>query len=382
MKKRFSILIAALFTLITVFSYIPGKAATTPSKLKVHFIDVGQADSILIQDGSVNMLIDAGNNEDEKTIIDYLKKQGVKKLDVVVATHPHEDHIGSMDAVIKTFEIGKIYAPKVSTTTKTFENMLTAIKNKKLKISDPKAGDTFKLSTASCTILGPISSKYEDLNDYSIVLKMTFGNNTFLFMGDAESKSESEILDKKYDVKADVLKVGHHGSDSSTSTDFLNKVNPKHAVISVGKGNDYGHPTQTTMDKLKNKKIPVYRTDENKTIVATSDGKSITFNVKPGSYTAGSSGKSSGNSSGSGSSGGTVTPPAAGSGKTVYITNTGKKYHIDGCRYLKNSKIEIKLEDAKSQGYTPCGVCNPPVSYVDPVLYRVFFFAYNTFLVI
>lgn len=375
MKKQISILIVALFTLITVFSYIPGKAATTSSKLKVHFIDVGQADSILIQDGSVNMLIDAGNNEDEKTIIDYLKKQGVKKLDYVIATHPHEDHIGSMDAVIKTFEIGKIYAPKVSTTTKTFENMLTAIKNKKLKITEPKAGDTFKLSTASCTILGPISSKYEDLNDYSIVLKMTFGNNTFLFMGDAESVSEKEILEKKYDVKADVLKVGHHGSDSSTSTDFLNKVNPKHAVISVGKGNDYGHPTQATMDKLKNKKIPVYRTDENKTIVATSDGKNITFNVKPGSYTTGNTGKAPGNSSNSGSSGGAVTPPAAGSGKTVYITNTGKKYHIDGCKYLKDSKIQIKLEDAKSQGYTPCGVCNPPISYVDPVLYWVFLFA-------
>ena len=255
--------------------------------LKVHFINVGQADSILIQQGSKFMLIDAGNNGDGKLVKNYLLKQGVKSLDYVIGTHPHEDHIGGLDYIINDFNIGKIYLPKVTSTTKAFGDVIVAIKNKGLKVAEPKPGETFNLGSAKCTILAPNSSKYKDSNNYSVVVKLEFGSNSFLLTGDAEDISESEILAKGFNVKADLLKVGHHGSSSSTTEEYLAKVNPKYAVISCEIGNVYGHPHKETMDKLKNKNILVYRTDELGTIVATSNGKTISFNTKPGSYKAG-----------------------------------------------------------------------------------------------
>lgn len=264
---------------------------TTNGQLKVHYIDVGQGDGILIEQGTHNMLIDAGTNEDEKLMVDYLNKEGIKHLDYVVGTHPHEDHIGGLDAVIKNFDIGTIYMPKTTTNTKTFEDVLKALKSKNLKITTPVVGSTFKLGNASCEILAPNSSKYQDLNNYSIVIKLTYGSNKFLFTGDAESLSEKEILSKGFDVSADVLKLGHHGSSSSTSTEFLNKVNPKYAIVSCGKDNDYGHPHSETMKKLEKKQIKLYRTDENGTIICTSDGKDLSFNVKTGDYKSGKSSK-------------------------------------------------------------------------------------------
>lgn len=343
-------------------------AVESGKQMKVHYIDVGQADSILIQTpNGKNMLIDAGNNGDADTITSYLKQLGAGTIDVLVGTHPHEDHIGGMDVVINSFDIGKIYMPKATTTTTTFEDVLNAIKAKELKVTTPIPGTTIDIDSAiKVTILAPNSDSYEDLNNNSIVLKLTYGDKSFLFNGDAEDISENEMINKGYDLKADVLKVGHHGSSSSTTVAFLKKVNPTYAVISVGDDNSYGHPAQSTVDALKSQGVKVYRTDESGTITATCDGKSITFNTNPGSYNGSSSG-----------SGGTITPPA-GYGKVVYITNTGTKYHVDGCRYLSKSKIEIKLEDAKAKGFTPCGVCNPPVSYADPVLHRVFLFCINT----
>ena len=246
--------------------------------LKVSYIDVGQADSILVQQGSSSMLIDAGNNSDSQTVKDYIASQGVTKLDYVIGTHPHEDHIGGLDVAINSFQVGTVYMPKITNTTKTFTDVVKAIKNKGLQAVSPKPGETFKLGEASCTVLAPNSSKYEDLNNYSIVIKVTFGNNSFMFDGDAEDVSEKEMLSKGFDVKADVLKVGHHGSNSSTTEEFLSAVNPKYAVISVGKGNTYGHPHASTMNRLKAHNIPVYRTDECGTIVAISDGNNITFN--------------------------------------------------------------------------------------------------------
>jgi competence protein ComEC len=250
-------------------------------KLKVHFIDVGQADSILIEQDSKYMLIDAGNNADGKLVKNYLIEQGVKTLEYVIGTHPHEDHIGGLDYVINDFNINKIYLPKATSTTKTFQDVVVAIKNKGMKVSVPKPGETFNLGSAKCTILAPNSSEYSSLNNNSVVIKLEFGSNSFLFTGDAEDISEKEILAKGFNVKADLLKVGHHGSRTSTTNEFLSKVNPKYAVISCAAENDYGHPHKETISKLKSKNIPIYRTDELGTIIATSDGKTITFNKKP-----------------------------------------------------------------------------------------------------
>lgn len=247
--------------------------------LKVHYIDVGQGDSELIQVGDKNILIDAGTSD--KKALDYLQSIGVTKIDYAIATHPHEDHIGSMDDIINNISVGTFYAPKITTTTKTFENMINALKKKNLQITVPKVGDTLNIGDATLTFLAPNSTKYDDLNNYSIVCKLKYGNTSFLFTGDAEDISEGEMLQKQLDIQADVLKVGHHGSDSSTTEKFLDKVNPKYAVISCGKDNSYGHPHKVTLDKLNAKNINVFRTDLEGTIIATSDGKDITFNVKP-----------------------------------------------------------------------------------------------------
>lgn len=253
--------------------------------LKVSYLDVGQADSILIQvPNGKNILIDAGNNEDAGMITSYLKKQGIRRLDVVIGTHPHEDHIGSLDKVIQTFEIGQIIMPKVTTNTQTYKDVLTAIQNKGLKIKEAKAGLKLELGPTdaenpqiSAEILAPVSSQYEDMNNYSAVLRLVYGQNTFLFTGDAEDVSEKEMLASSANLKADVLKVGHHGSNSSTTQEFLNKINPKYAVISVGKDNTYGHPTPSTLSRLKKAGVEVYRTDEKGTISAESDGTKISF---------------------------------------------------------------------------------------------------------
>lgn len=250
------------------------------NNLEVHFIDVGQADAILIKgSNNENIMIDAGNNGDSELVVNYIKKQGVENFKAVIGTHPHEDHIGGLDAVINNFNVEKVYIPKVTHTTKTFKDVITAIKNKELKVTAPEVGSTINIGDAEAIILAPNSSEYEDFNNYSIVLKLTHGSNFFIFTGDAEDISEKEILKNGLDISADVLKVGHHGSHSSTTAEFLDKVNPKYAIIMCEKGNDYGHPHKETMEKLNNKGIAVYRTDINGTIVAVSDRNSITYNV-------------------------------------------------------------------------------------------------------
>jgi competence protein ComEC len=357
----------------------PTEAISTNSvkgQLKIHFIDVGQADSILIQQGDAAMLIDAGTNADSSLVKNYILEQGITKLDYVVGTHPHEDHIGGLDYVIKSFEIGKIYMPKVTSNTITFQDVVSAIKAKGMKPIAPTVGESFKVGDATATILAPSSSSYEDINNTSIVIRLTYGNNSFMFDGDAEDVSENEMLSKGLNVKADLWKLGHHGSSSSTTQAMLNKVNPKYAIISVGKGNTYGHPTQSTMSKLKAKNISVYRTDENGTIVATSDGENITFNTKPGSYDyVGTSSKTSTNSSNDnvGSASSSTKPTSAkvvvpvpvkapsNNSRIVFHTPSGKSYHYSkSCRTLARSKTILSgtLEGALSSSYNdPCNIC-------------------------
>jgi competence protein ComEC len=245
--------------------------------IKIHYIDVGQGDSELIQIDGKNILIDAGTSD--KKAFEYLKSVGVTTLDYVIATHPHKDHIGSMDNVIDDCSVGTFYAPQVSTTTKAYENMRDSLLSKNIKFTVPKVGDQITIGNAVITFLSPNSDTYEDLNNYSIVIKLKYGNNSFVFMGDAQALSENEMLTRQLDVQADVLKVGQHGSDTSTMQEFLNKVNPKYAVISCGKDDSYQHPNQTTIEKLNAKNIEVFRTDLEGTVIATSNGKDITFNV-------------------------------------------------------------------------------------------------------
>ena len=215
---------------------IDGNIDTEGDLLKVSFLDVGQADSILINANNKYMLIDAGNNEDGPLLVQYFKEQNITKFDYLITTHPHEDHIGGMDDIINNFDVEKIYMPDVTTTTKTFLDVLEAIEKKNMTYDVPNINQNFTLGNTLFQVIYTGNDK-KNLNNSSIILKATFKNTSYLFTGDATSEVEKKILNK--DIQATVLKVGHHGSKYSTTTDFLNKVNPKYAIISVGKNNSY-----------------------------------------------------------------------------------------------------------------------------------------------
>ncbi len=244
------------------------------NNLDVYFLDVGQADSILLSNNGHYMLIDAGNNEDGPKLVNYFKSLGITKFDYVIATHAHEDHIGGMDDIIKNFDIGIFYMPDLITTTKTFEDVLDALSEKQIAFETPTIDQEFSFSDTKITTLY-VNNEAKNLNDSSIVLRLKHGTNTFLFTGDASTKVEKQLLNKN--IASDVLKVGHHGSRYSTSKEFLNKVNPQYAIISVGINNTYKHPHDETLKKLNDKKIIIYRTDQEGTIVAESNGNIIQF---------------------------------------------------------------------------------------------------------
>ncbi len=246
--------------------------AKVNENFSVSFIDVGQADSVLIRNGNYNMLIDAGNNEDGEKLVNYFKSLGIEEFTYVFATHPHEDHIGGMDDIINNFKIDNYYMSNKLSTTKTFMDVLDALDGRNLKYTVPNKGDTLKLGDANIKVIYPGDDK-SNINDSSIVLKITYGKNSFLLTGDATSNVERKIYNE--DIKSDVLKVAHHGSSYSSTDVFLDRVKPYYAVISVGKNNIYNHPSNKTLEKLNKRNIKVYRTDLDGTITFTSDGENL-----------------------------------------------------------------------------------------------------------
>lgn len=250
---------------------------TSEERLEVTFIDVGQADSILLENEGHYMLVDAGNNEDGPKLVNYLKNQNIHQFDYVIGTHPHEDHIGGLDNIIEGFDINTFYMPDVITTTKTFEDVLDALGEKNMTLSIPKTNATFKLGDATVKVLYVGTEDESDLNDTSIVLKVTYQNVSFLLTGDASTKVEEKL--NPADLESTVLKVGHHGSVTATNEKFLNTVNPKYAIISVGENNQYEHPHTTVLNTLAAHNITTYRTDQDRTIKVITDGTNIEINT-------------------------------------------------------------------------------------------------------
>ena len=248
--------------------------------MQVHFIDIGQGDSALIvtPDGK-NILIDAGTNSSEKDLKFYLDSQEIKEIEYAVMTHPHEDHIGGADMVINTYDVKNVIMPDVTHDSVTFERMLEAIDKNNVNMITPKVGDVYKIGDVSFKVLAPINTKYSSLNDYSVVIRLDYGGTSFMFTGDAEKLSEKEMLSEHNisEFACDVLKVGHHGSTTSTSIEFLRAVNPTAAIISCATGNSYGHPHRETIDSLVDEGVEIYRIDQLGTVVFKANGADVTY---------------------------------------------------------------------------------------------------------
>ncbi len=315
--------------------------------LITHFIDVGQGDAILIQlSTGQNILIDAGEEEGGEVALDYLRANGVEHIDYLIATHPHSDHIGGMKLIVENLEIKNIYMPRVIHTTKTYEDLLLAIKNQGLKINEAKAGvkletdDIFEIS-----FIAPNADGYEDLNDYSIVTRVKYKEHVFLFTGDAQSTSGQEILASNHDIKATVLDIPHHGSNNSLlTTEFLNRVSPRLAIISVGKDNRYGHPHLEVLEKLHKAGVEVYRTDKDGNIIIISDGNELMLNKGISTEQA-------------------VSSTGLETEMEDFIGNKRSKvFHQVTCHALpieKNRVYFTSRQEAVEKGYKPCGQCKP-----------------------
>lgn len=328
------------------------KASGNGQELKVTFLDVGQGDSTFIElPNDQCMLIDAAEPEYSQEILSYIQEEGYERIDYLVATHPHSDHIGGMREIVESLDIGSVYMPKVQTGTQVFEKLLLSIKEKGLKIRTAKAGtEILEEGGLDIQIVAPAGDDYSDLNDYSAVVRLTYGEDAFLFMGDAEKQAEDDITQE---IQADVLKVGHHGSEYSSGDAFLREVDPDYAVISCGKDNKYGHPDQETLQKLKKLRTRIFRTDRQGNIIMTSSGNGISVEGQSEQQSSIQDQPEKKKKSAA------AKDTAAKKEKTVYVTKTGSKYHTEDCYMLKSSSRSLTEEEAKSEGYEPCGICSP-----------------------
>lgn len=341
MKKKYLALLLCLALLLSgcgIEIYLPQEAS---SGLTVHFLDVGQADCALLECGGEYMLIDGGNRDDGQLVVSYLEQQGVQTLAAVVCSHAHEDHVGGLPSVLAVYPTKAVYAPTNTYASKVFDSFLYYTDQQGLSVTIPEPGDQLTLGDAVLTVLGPVKT-YPDANNTSIVLMVDYGDTSFLFTGDMETDAEADMLDywqEKLDFSCDVLKVGHHGSNTSTGYRLLRDADPTYGVISVGKDNDYGHPHREPLARLKQAGVVVLRTDALGHVIARSDGETVSFtwqnqNARPEDV-----------------------EPAAG----YFIGNkTSQKFHAPDCSGLpaeKNRVIFDSYQDAIDAGYTPCRSC-------------------------
>lgn len=335
------------------------------SELQVHFIDVGQGDSTLILCGNEAMLIDAGDNDKGTTLQLYLQKQGVEALTYVIGTHPDSDHIGGLDVILTKFDCGTVILSETASDTAAYRDVIDALTYRNYQNTPPLTGDSYRLGDAEFTIIAP-NGEYDNDNNSSVGIRLVHGNNSFLFTGDAEAEAEADILQNGIDIRADVLHAGHHGSATSGSRDFVSRVAPTYAVISCGRDNPYGHPHEQTLDTLQEFNVQVFRTDEQGSIVAVSDGNSITWSVEPSqTWKAGTKPESD------------TTPTAdtpvpfpetvipENSAVTYVLNHNTHRFHEPGCSSVNDIKesnredTTLSREEIMAAGYVPCKICNP-----------------------
>ena len=340
MKKKLFALFFALSLLLCGCAELT-ESPVSGTGLTIQFLDVGQADCALLECGGQFMLIDGGNRDDSQLVVSFLEQQGVEELEAVVCTHAHEDHVGGLPAVLAVYPTKAVYSPTKTYTSNIFDKFLYYTDQQGLEITIPAPGDKIPLGQAEVTVLGPVKS-YAETNNTSIVLQVTYGETTFLFTGDMETEAENDMLDywgESFDWHSDVLKVGHHGSNTSTGYRFLNAVSPAYGVISVGKGNDYGHPHAEPMSRLRQAGVTILRTDELGAIQAVSDGREVAFTWANQS----------------------AAPENAEAAEQTFIGNkNSKKFHTPDCKNLpaeKNAVPFSSYQEAIDAGYSPCGSC-------------------------
>lgn len=347
------------------------------SGLEVHFIDVGQGDATLIKADGQAMLIDAGENDKGTAVQLYLQKQGIDKLDYLVLTHPDADHIGGADVIITKFDIDTVFMTDFEKDgSKTYEDVINALDYKGLKAVTPEVGSEYSLGNAVFTIAAP-NKTYDDSNNSSIALVLTNGAHTFLFTGDCEEEAEADILANGLDIDCDIYKVGHHGSSTSSSGEFLQAITPIYAIISCGEENSYGHPHAETLNNLRSMGVQIFRTDEQGSIVVASDGTQLTWNCAPSdTWQAGERGGTKASATETTATEitameitateSTVTEtPAAEMQQNDYVigNKNSKVFHKPACNHLpkeENQVIFNNREEALAAGYdNPCDYCKP-----------------------
>lgn len=386
------------FASLSAFSAAPALAQTD-----VHVLDVGQGLSVLVESQGHAMLYDGGDRNKSSFVVSYLKQQGITSLDYMIASHYDSDHINGLTGVLNTTEIKQVFAPEYTTDTRVFQSLQSAIASKSIPKEQPAVGSSYPLGDAVIQVLAPSGTSYSDVNNYSIAIRITDGDTSFLITGDAEAESEAEICRTGLPLESDVYVMGHHGSGTSTSWELLQKAVPEYAVLSCGAGNSYGHPHVESMEKLEAMDISLFRTDKQGTIIASTDGSSLTWNVSPcNDYTPGDKNDTPAQpqrsaSSAADSATGSVADSAVGSATdsavrsatdsassaaastssaaadtqtsdvgTEYILNIStKKFHYPGCRSVAQMKetnkksVSESRDSLISQGYSPCGNCKP-----------------------
>lgn len=344
------------------------------STFEVHYIDVGQADAALVLCDGQAMLIDGGNAADSNLIYAYLRKLSLNHLEYIVCTHAHEDHVGGLSGALNYATVDVAFSPVTSYDSKAFGNFVTYLERQNVSITVPKAGDSFSLGSSTVSILGPIRSS-TDPNNTSIVLRVVYGETSFIFTGDAERDEEQDIINAGYTLDSTVLKVGHHGSETSTSYVFLREIMPEYAVISVGAGNSYGHPTDAVLSRFRDADVKVFRTDLQGDVICSSDGKTVSFSVDRNSDADTLSSIGSNSTQGNGNVETTkpeqaiISNPEGNTTASIsaeYVLNTNThKFHYPGCSSVKqmaekNKQNYIGMRDEiMAMGYEPCQKCNP-----------------------
>lgn len=329
----------------------PPSQSLSEAGLQLHFIDVGQADAILVSSQGKHMLVDGGNVEDSSLVYSYLKKHNVEHLDYVVCTHAHEDHVGGLSGALSAATASKVLAPVTDYDSKAFRNFVAKATERGCTVEIPTAGTVFQLGGATVTVVGPLK-QYNETNDTSIVLRIVYGETSFLLTGDMETEAEADLLDAGVELRSTLLKLGHHGSSTSTSYRFLRKVAPTYGVISVGTGNSYGHPNDEVLSRLRDADVTLYRTDLQGDVICSSDGKALTFSTQKGSTQPTNPTE-------------TEKTPSDTNAATEYgyIGNLNtKKFHLPTCAHVpqeQNRIFFITREEAVGNGYAPCGTCKP-----------------------